>query len=200
MGFKIRQPGDKQKQILPEVQSAWGYLRRQIWTHPAATDADGVLNDQALDGSTVIEFLNEIDLPRCLTIVASGATTDDVVVNGTNIRDEVITETLTLNGTTPVAGTKAFKTITSIVLPTVNDTTVDVGWNDAMGLDRCISGNEVILATVDGVYETTRPTVTFDADEVEKNTIDFNTANNASKVYRVVYVATEKTSHVETTA
>lgn len=200
MGFQPRQPGDTSKSIRGETQSAFGYLRRQIWTDPVAVDADRILNDQALDGSTVTTFLAQPDFARIITAVASGATTDNLVINGTNIRGETITETVALNGTTPVASTKAFKTITSIVVPTVGATTIDVGVSDAMGLDRCMNGNEVILATLDGVYETTRPTVTFHASDVSKNTVDPNTALNAAKDLAVVYVSTEKTAKLGTTA
>jgi hypothetical protein len=63
-----------------------------------------------------------------------------------------------------------------------------------------MSGNEVVLMTADGVFETTRPTVTFDADEVEKNTVNPNSSLDGSVDFAVVFVSTEKTGKRNTTA
>lgn len=187
----IRQPGSRFPQ--DDVMPAFGYMRRQVWTDPVAVDADRLLNDAA-DDTTHTTFLAQPDFARKLTLVASDTGTEEVVITGKNIRNEVITETIALNGTTPVVTTKAFKSVTSIAIPVLaSNATVDVGVNDAMGLDRCMSGNEVILATMDGVYETTRPTVTFSATDVALNTVDPNTALNAAKDLVVVYMATERT-------
>lgn len=194
---------DKQKyknQQLNSIQVREGYTRRQVWTNPVALDADRILNDQALDGSTVTTFLAQPDFARKVTLVASGATTANVTLSGTNIRGESISETIALNGTTPVITTKAFKTVTSIIVPTVGATTIDVGINDALGLDRCMEADEVLATTADGVYEATRPTVTFDADEVEKNTINPNTVLDASVDITVVYFTKELTRSRATSA
>lgn len=202
MGFKIRQPDEKLPHIVGERQSAFGYIRRQVWTNPVLLDADGLLDGESVNGAahTVTSFLNTLDFPRKLTLVASGATTDDCVITGTNIRDEVITETIALNGTNTVTTTKAFKTVTSIALPQVAGETVDFGWSSALGLDRCMAANEVVLATVAGAYETTRPTVSYDADEVEKNTVLMNTALDGAKDLTLVYVSVEKTGKRNTTS
>ncbi len=198
MSYSNKQPYSKT--IVGEVQSAKGTIRRQAWTNPIATDADYLLNDQALNGSTVTNFLASIDFPRKVTMVASGATTANVTINGKNIRDEAISETIALNGTNTVVSTKAYKTITSVVLPTVGGVTIDMGVNDALGLDRCMNGDEVLVTTIDGVREGTLPTVTFDNDEVEKNTVDPNTALNAARDLAVVFVTTELTDKYQTTA
>ena len=177
--------------LYKEVLQVGGYFHRQVWTNRVAADADRILND-AVDNTVHTTFLAQPDFARLLSLVLSGAGTEEVIVAGTNIRGEAISETVTMNGATPVATTKAFKTVTSITFPnTAGSRTLDVGVLDALGLDRCMSGNEVILATADGVYETTRPTVTFDSNEVEKNTVDLNTALDAAVDVVVDFIATE---------
>ena len=207
MGQKIRQPDSQLPTKQGEVQSAYGYVRRQKWTAPDAAADDAVHANITLL-TTVQDITTAItnpDFPRVLTITgtkAGGSLTGNVVITGTNIRNEVITDTIAITADTEVAGVKAFKTVTNIHLPVraTSGDTVKVGISDALGLDRCMSGNEVILATIDGVYETTRPTVAFDTNEVEKNTVNPNTALDANVDLAVAFVATEVTSARHTTA
>lgn len=208
-GRRPRQPGEKYY----EDQTSFGYLRRQNWTDPVAVDADRLLNDQATSNSVITtvlaaSLLAQPDFARKITVTPGGTTTDvpagDVTIVGTNIRGETITDVVTFAANASAAGstTKAFKTVDSITFPIQDGpaATYDVGVSDAMGLDRCMKGNEVILVTLDGAYETTRPTVTYDDNEVEKNTVDPNTALDASKDLMVAFISVEKTLKVGTTA
>lgn len=150
-----------------------------------AADADGILKETALgaEASTVTEFLNDMPYPRNVTIVASDTQTGDAVITGTNIADEVITETLTINSTTPVIGAQAFKTITSIALPAkAGSETVNVGWGDKLGLPYLLTKKTLVMACLDGVIETTAATVAIDADELDKNTVDLNSNLNGKVV------------------
>ena len=205
--MKIRQPGDNQPQVVGEIQSAYGYIRRQKWTNPIVGAVDSV--HAAITLLTTVQNITTAitnpDFPRIISIKgtkAGGSLTGNVVITGTNIRNEVITDTIAINtNDSEVFGVKAFKTVTNIALPvraSAGDT-VTVGMGDALGLDRCMNGNEVILMTADGVYETTRPTVTFDVDEVEKNTVNPNTTIDGSADFAVSFVSTEKTSKRNTT-
>jgi len=211
MGFQPRQPGETSRKIAGETQSAFGYIRRQAWTNVAAATTDTALNDQATSASvttTATTFLAQPDFPRNVVITPGGTTTDvaagDYIITGTNIRDEVITETIAIaaNASTAQTGNKAFKTLTSILFPVQDgaDATFDVGYGVKLGLDRKMSGNEVLLATVGGVYETTRPTVAASSSAIESNTISTNTAPDGSRDFVAVYVSTEKTGAVQTTA
>lgn len=206
--MKIRQPGDNQPQVVGEIQSAYGYIRRQKWTNPIVGAVDSVHAAITLLATVqnITTAITNPDFPRTISIKgtkAGGSLTGNVVITGTNIRNEVITDTIAINtNDSEVFGVKAFKTVTNIALPvraSAGDT-VTVGMGDALGLDRCMNGNEVILMTADGVYETTRPTVTFDADEVEKNTVNPNTTIDGSADFAVSFVSTEKTSKRHTTA
>lgn len=189
-----------------EVQSGFGYLRRQVWTNVAAAANNTVmaLTAQPASGTTVVTTgITNPDFPRNITVVGNQATcAGNLVVAGTNIREEAITETLAINGTTPVVGNKAFKTVTSITIPTrgAAGDQVSCGIGVKIGLDRMMAGNEVILATVDGVFETTRPTVAASATAIESNTVLTNTAPDASRDFVVVFVSTEKTLKIGSTS
>jgi hypothetical protein len=187
-----------------ERQSSFGYLRLQKWTNPIVSDDNLILNDQASSASlvtTVSAFLAQPDFARNIIITPAGTTASvkaaNIVITGTNIRGEVITESIlmTENGTSPVAGVKAFKTVTGISIPAQDGSgaTFDFGVGDVLGLDRCMAGDEVLALTADGVYEATRPTVVYDADEVEKNTINPNASLNGAVDFVVTFVSVEKT-------
>ena len=192
-------------------QSGFGYFRRQKWTNPAALSLTALKTGVATSNTvttTVSTFDAQPDFARCISVDPGGTTADvpagDVTVNGTNIRGEVISDTITFaaNATAALATTKAFKTVTSVVFPIQDGAaaTYDIGYTDALGLDRCMSGNEVLAVTMDGVYETTRPTVTANATDVSKNTVDPNTALDASKDVVADFISTEKTAKVGSTA
>lgn len=211
MGFLPRPVGATARKIVGEIQSSFGYMRRQTWSNALATDADRLLNDQATSNTVVTavtSFLAQPDFARQITVTPGGTTASvpagDVTIVGTNIRGEVISDVVTFlaNASTVGATTKAFKTVTSITFPVQDGAgaTYDVGINDALGLDRCMTADEVQSASMDGTFEATRPTVTYHVSDVSKNTVTPNTALNAAKDLRVVYIATEKTGSVATTA
>lgn len=92
-------------------------------------DDDGILNDHAIDGSTVNSGLGQPSAAAKVCIQASGAATGNITVSGT-VSGAPDTEVLALNGATRVVGSKLFTAITSVELPTVGATTVDVGFAD----------------------------------------------------------------------
>lgn len=135
---------------------------------------------------TITEGITQPDVPRSVKIKGNAAgITGDVVITGTNIADEVISETLSLNGTTEVVGNKAFKTITSIQLPVETNPgtdTVSVGTANKLGLPYLLERDTVIAAYRDNVKETTAPTVTTSTTAIEDNTILLNSALNGTDV------------------
>jgi hypothetical protein len=135
--------------------------------------------------------------PRNITATSGGTATDikaiQVTIAGTNELGAVITEVLpvfTENSATTVVGAKAFKTVTSITVPAHDGVlaTTAVGFGDIIGLPHMLPTNTVLLASLNGVREGTAPTVVADADEIEKNTVDLNSALNGTAV-RIYYVA-----------
>jgi hypothetical protein len=150
-----------------------------------AADTDGLLDGTALPAAAAnyTTFAHAMPYARNITAVCSDTQTGDMVVTGTNLNGEVITETITLTSATPALGAKAFKTVTNINLPIkAGSETIDVGWGDILGLPYMLSAKPILWAADDGVIETTVPTVVVDADELEKNTIDLHTAMDGSVI------------------
>lgn len=130
---------------------------------------------------------------RCLSITGGKAEEVGIVtIYGTNINDDPISEALTLNGVTLVPGTKAFKTVTHILYPArtqATTPTVTVGDTDILGLPIIIPAAACLYATyVNGSLEGTAATVTVDADEIEKNTIDPNSSLAGTAVIAIGYI------------
>lgn len=191
-------------------QTSRGHVWRQQWTNAVAADPDRLLTATATSDSvatTVTSFLAQPDFPRNITITPGGTTDDvagdDVVVTGTNIRGETITENITMteNGSTLVAGSKAFATVTSIVFPVQDGAaaTFIVGVGDKLGLDRMMDADHVISTTVAGTQETTRPTVAYSNTAIESNTLDPNTALDGAKDVIAYYISIEVTDDNNTT-
>lgn len=194
---------DKQlykREIRQEVQAATGYLRRQKWVHPAlgtTTAVHAAINSAAL----VTTGITQPDFPRVLTVVGAGSghnAAGTVTINGTDIRGNVIADTLTLNSNTTVVGVKAFASVVSLDFTAVtgNDVnnTIAVGTGAPLGLDRIMDADEYINGSVDGVFEATRATITINATDISKNVVSFNTALANTKTYRAVYVTKEITA------
>jgi len=147
------------------------------------------------DGETVIPdedvLFHQPPCPRVISATSGGTGTDigavSVIVYGTNINDEPISETLpawTANGAATKTGALAFKTITSVFLPSHDGTgaTVSLGYGDALGIPFVFSKKPYLRATLDGAIEGNAPTVVVDADEIEKNTVDLHSSLNGTEV------------------
>lgn len=65
---------------------------------------------------------------------------------------------------------------------------VSVGWNDVLGLPFKLAHNTVLATYLGNTLEATAATVTTDVDEIEKNTIDLNSAldGHAVDIYLMV--------------
>lgn len=170
---------------------------------PALGSATYYKTGQATSNSvttTVTSFSNSgaADYPRNVVITPGGTTGDvpagDVVVTGTDITGAVITESFTFaaNAVAATVGSKAFKTITSVVFPIQDGgaATYDIGTGAKLGLARCFPSVPLCLgAFVDGTKEGTLPTLAADLDELCKNTISFNTALNGAKHFKAILLA-----------
>ena len=172
---------------------------RQAWTGTEA--AAGAAIHAAITLTTAAQTITtDITQPSCargLTMVMGKAeeTSQAVVITGTNINGDVITETITSDGsdgTTPVAGTKAFKTITSITVPARKQATTPtctISTTDLLGLKIMLPAAACVYATYfNGTLEGTAATVKVDSDEIEKNTIDLNSSLNGKSVIAIGYI------------
>lgn len=179
-------------------------LERQDFGVPVAADNDRVKTTYAGPTSaaavTLTSFTAQPDVPRNITITPTSTTADVaacvITVTGTNYFDAVISETFTFadNDSSLVAGAKAFKSVTSVAWPancesSAYEATWIIGVGEKIGLKRCMAiAGDWAWSSVAGVYETTRATMVADADEVEKNTADFNGTMDGSARFLGTFV------------
>lgn len=157
--------------------------------HAAVTLADG-------ETTTVTEDITDPDVYRVVTVKGNQASiAGNVVVTGTDWAGNTITDTIALDEANSVSGVKAFKTVTSILLParTSAGDTVSLGCADVFGLTRPVAASADVIyvgiaanavdastfsyeaaSAVDTTNNTVTPTSTITAsDDV---TIDFYTS------------------------
>lgn len=136
------------------------------------------------------------DMARNVSATAGGTganiTAVQVVVNGTDMYGNPITETLpAFTAATPgtVTGSKAFQTVTSVVVP-ANGTgvTTSVGVGNKFGLPVKLSRNTVLFTFQDNVRETfAGATVAVDSTHLESNTVTFVGTPNGTHTYVADY-------------
>lgn len=129
---------------------------------PATLDADGIWDgisvgaaadtfdstDMKAATANISGNAAVLDVPRALTLVGSAGADQVVTVNGYDEYDEAVSETLTANSTTPVAGKKAFKTVVSLSVAAggAASKTLDIGWGDVLGLPVRVTDRSQIIA------------------------------------------------------
>lgn len=109
---------------------------------PAALVTNGVAQAQnlgaagalTLNGSLVSNAVAVFDVPRNVVIDSGGADTAVLTITGTDLYGQTMVESITLNGTTAVAGKKAFKTVTGITSSAAIANGAFVGTGDVLGL------------------------------------------------------------------
>lgn len=168
---------------------------------PAAPSATGVLAAVTDDGTeqTITSGFTNPDVPRSVTATSGGTAADigaiQVVVTGTNAAGETISETLpvfTANSATTVEGSKAFATVTQVVIPAHDGTaaTTSIGTGSKLGLAHKLQSNSVFpgMTEFNGSLEGTDPTVTTDEANLEGNTADLNSTLDGSEIH-LYYIA-----------
>jgi len=175
------------------VLEALQAMRSHAYGNVAAAGATAIhaaVTDTGVDVVVTTAITNP-DVPRNITATAGGTAGDvkaiAVTITGTNVDGEEITEELpafTVNTTGLVTGSKAFKTVTSIAIPAHdgNGATTAIGTGSKLGIGELLTRNTVINAYLAGVKEGTAPTVVFDDDEIEKNTVTLNSSLNGTAV------------------
>jgi hypothetical protein len=177
----------------PVLDALSPFLGQHYQIAPAAVSAVAVhaaiaLTDEAQE---IEDGFTDPDFPRNITVKgnASGVA-GDVVINGTNILDEVIEETIALNGATEVLGTKAFKTVTSVELPVevhAGTDTVSIGMGKVFGIPHIVHNAACLLVKLfDGSADS--GSLGVDDDEIEKNVFSLNGAPNGAKVVDLYYL------------
>ena len=111
---------------------------------PILLDANGLVTGETLSAAGNFTFNGALwstpdtdvtlDVPRGVQIVNAGASTTVITFYGTDKYGVPIQESITSDGTTPVFGLKAFKTITRIAAAGNTTGNVTIGTSDILGL------------------------------------------------------------------
>ena len=121
----------------------WNAATRVSFGAPAAAASTGYLASSSVAVAGVVFDMSATVIPetygRCIQIVAAAAATSTVTFNGWDYLGQPVSETITLNGTTPVQGKKAFKTFGNMTVGTTTATTVTAGPGTGLGLPyKCL--------------------------------------------------------------
>jgi hypothetical protein len=146
---------------------------------PVALDADGICAQQTLaaagnallNGALASGGTVTLDVPRNVIVDAAGAATAVLTITGADVYGIPMSEAITLNGTTAVAGKKAFKTITRIAASAAA-TDFFVGTGDVFGLPIDANTRNYVLTAWNGAFVTTGTFVGADATTATTTTGD----------------------------
>lgn len=180
--------------------------RFQSWATPRPPSSSVFVMALTVSSSnavtTVTTGLTNPDYPRAVKIAptTSQAATGNVVISGTNQWGVSVTDTIALGGTgAPVNGAKAFKTISSVVLPASTSGTgtqasfsLAIGLSGVFGLDRQVpTVAACIRAAVNGTAETTAPIL-----NTTNHTASFSTAatSSAGALVEILYMHGDMTN------
>jgi hypothetical protein len=129
---------------------------------PALADDNLLLDDEAAEDA-VLEytvFLAQPDVPRTLVATGTAGSNHVITITGLDEYGEIIVENLTLNGTTPDVGLKAFASVSlvSVAVGATGDT-FDLGTTDAIGLPFRINAGDLIMPYFAGLPDLTTSAV-----------------------------------------
>lgn len=170
------------------------FVHLAITAAQAATASTTAVHAAVTDTGVDVVVTTGITAPpyaRNITATSGGTAADikavQVIITGTDIGGNVITETLpifTVNTATTVVGAKAFKTVTSIAIPAHDGTgaTTAIGFGDVLGLPDKLAHNTLLRTFLANVLEATAATVTTSTTALSGNTIDLNSALNGTAV------------------
>jgi hypothetical protein len=202
MGLYPQKPVGNIQSNVSAVNLDRGFIAHEAWTatQAAAASATAV---HAADTDTGAEQTISTDItpPPCarnITATSGGTAADikavQIIVTGTDINNQVITETLpifTVNTATTVLGSKAFKTVTSYVRPAGDSPygdTVSIGFGDKLGLHYARATLPCIAAFLATVLEATAATIAASLTVLSSNTIDLQSALNGTAVDAYIVV------------
>lgn len=173
-------------------------LEKQTITTPVVAAATRILSAHAgvtaTSPVTVTTFAAQPDVPRNLTVTPSGTTADvtacTVTITGKDYWGATISENFAITNTqsTATVGVRAFKTVTSVLIPAACESggthaaTWGVGIGSKLGLSKCMAAADSFFhAGLAGVKESTAPTIAADPTEVSKNTASLNGTLDGTK-------------------
>jgi hypothetical protein len=126
-------------------------------TAVAAAQAVAAAGNLTINGASATAGVATLDVPRTLSIVSTGAgdTTQVVTITGTDTYGIAMSEAITFNGTTTVAGKKAFKTVTRVAISAALAGNGSVGSGDIFGLPIAAGHRGYVQTAWGGAFVTT---------------------------------------------
>jgi hypothetical protein len=199
--------GMRERKVPIEALKGVYPIHKQSWAAPLAADDDYFVTTTALPASaadwvlgTPAGFVKDApDFPRNVVAVCSGSQSGNLVAYGWDIKGRYVSETIALNGATPVAGKVAFASYQKFRVPAKADSeTIKIGTGIVMGLDRPLGADTILFGTADGVQMTnaTRGTVVLasQAANADRNGTwapHTNYAADGSKILVVYYIPSD---------
>lgn len=175
---------------------------------PDALVADGVCESQnlaaagdlTLDGALVVGGAAVFDVPRNVVVDSGGADDAVLTVYGTDEYGQAMVENITMNGSTAVAGKKAFKRVTRIAASKAIANGAFVGTGDVLGLPFFLQEAAAVIkeiqddaaATAGTLVEGVTSEATATTGDV-RGTYDPNAACDGSKVFRLIVAVPDPT-------
>lgn len=169
------------------------------WSGPLGTNAtmavSAAIGTLAVEAPRTISTFNaQPDVARNVILTPSGSTgvipVGTVAVSGKDIFNRSISENIIIGQGTTGVGLKAFKSLSSVVLPGATDigAAFTVGYGDKLGINRCSDSNGYYLASVfDGAFETSRGTFSTHPTNVSLNTFTPQGSPDGSKKVELFY-------------
>jgi hypothetical protein len=151
---------------------------------PGVLDVDGICAAQAkaeagaltINGALAVAGVGILDAPTGRNVLVdssdAGDTTQTITVTGTDMYGVEMVKTIAMNGTTAVAGKKAFKTVTAVSVSAALAGNFTLGTGDILGLPAYVPNAAMILkeslngaaatagTVVAGLTGATKPTAT----------------------------------------
>jgi hypothetical protein len=170
-----------------------------VFAAPAAAAVDTIVASVAASNEAAgadLTIAAQPDIPRNLSITADAAQTEKITVTGTDQFGNAQTEEITFNGASTVAGTKVFKTVTTVhQAQRSGAANISVGVGSLLGTSRRVVGLGLtggVYTTANGettmVQETTCPVRAVTANV---HGVTFATALAATKTYELGYITDE---------
>lgn len=155
----------------------------------------------ATTSQTVTSGITQPDVPRALSVTPGGTTSQlldsAVVITGTNVEGKVITESFQLvpSSGAVINGTKAFKTVTSVFIPSQGGAaaTVAVGTRNALGVFHRLYNNNTTVKVVQATSISATPalqaapTVVEDEEHIEDNLVTPATNPDGTTMLVIAY-------------
>lgn len=201
--------GDERPFVLPHTRVSETGVYTLSLGAPDTADADGVCEAQSpgaagaltINGALASGGVATLDVPRNLVADSGGADDAVLTITGTDVYGNTLVETITLNGTTAVAGKKAFKTVTSVTCSKAIANGGFLGTGDVLGLPVFLPGAGRVLAELqDGAAATAGTIVAGDATEPAtatsgdiRGTYDPNAAADGSRKFELVVALDDPT-------